>query len=364
MTTAEAMICCHDINAALAFYVDRLGFRVDSIFPADSPHVAVLRGYGMRLRLDPQAPASPATLRITSTDLDALGGPGRLVAPDGTTVEIVDGDPPLAMPPLQQSFVLERASEAARWTVGRAGMRYRDLIPDRQGGRFIGSHIQIPTAGPVPDYVHFHKIRFQMIYCYRGWVRLVYEDQGEPFIMNAGDCVLQPPRIRHRVLESSAGLEVIELGCPALHETFADPDMHLPTNVVAPDRDFGGQRYAFHRAEGALWTSALASDDGFERRRFGFAEATGGLAEASVLRVQHCLDQGPSAVVHDLFSHDGEFHFTFVLDGAVSVHRPGFADEQLSPGDSFVMPAGQEFALRDRSTDLELLEVALPAPAI
>ena len=43
MTTAEAMIACNDINAALAFYVDRLGFRVDSIFPADAPAVAVLR---------------------------------------------------------------------------------------------------------------------------------------------------------------------------------------------------------------------------------------------------------------------------------------------------------------------------------
>ena len=344
--------------------MDRLGFRVDSIFPADSPSVAVLRGYGMRLRLDPAAPDSPASLRITSTDLDSVGGPARLVAPDGTTVDVVDGDPPLVMPPLHQSFVLERASDDARWTVGRAGMRYRDLIPDRQGGRFIASHIQIPTAGPVSDYVHFHKIRFQMIYCYRGWVRLVYEDQGEPFIMNAGDCVLQPPRIRHRVLESSAGLEVVEIGCPALHETFADPETLLPTGVVLPERDFGGQRYAFHRADGASWTDPIDGSDGFERRQFGFAEATAGLGEASVSRVRQSTNQGPSAVVSDLRSHNGEFLFNFVLDGSVTLGRPGFDDEVLAPGDSFVMPADQEFELRNRSVDLELLEVALPAPTI
>jgi quercetin dioxygenase-like cupin family protein len=41
-----------------------------------------------------------------------------------------------------------------------------------------------------------------MIYCHRGWVRVVYEDQGEPFVMHPGDCVLQPPGIRHRVLEA------------------------------------------------------------------------------------------------------------------------------------------------------------------
>lgn len=84
----------------------------------------------------------------------------------------------------------------------------------------------------MPDYVHFHKVRFQMIYCYKGWVRVVYEDQGPPLVMRAGDCVLQPPRIRHRVLESSPGLEVIEIGCPAEHETFADHDLQLPTPVV------------------------------------------------------------------------------------------------------------------------------------
>ena len=66
-----------------------------------------------------------------------------------------------------------------------------------------------------------------MIYVRRGWVRVVYEDQGEPFVMREGDLVLQPPAIRHRVLESSPGLEVIEIGAPAVHATFADHEMEL-----------------------------------------------------------------------------------------------------------------------------------------
>ena len=72
-------------------------------------------------------------------------------------------------------------------------MLYRDLVPDRLGGSIIASHISIPDGGPVPDMVHYHTIGFQLIYCYRGWVRLVYEDQGPEFIINAGDCVIQPP---------------------------------------------------------------------------------------------------------------------------------------------------------------------------
>src|SRR5215468_913916 len=138
-------------------------------------------------------------------------------------------DIPTDLPEGERGFVISRLNATNNaWYVGRAGMQYRDLIPGRLGGRFIASHIRIPGGGPVPDYVHFHKIRFQMIYCRKGWTRLVYEDQGEPFLLSAGDCVLQPPEIRHRVLEASPGLEVIEIGTPALHDTIADWALPLP----------------------------------------------------------------------------------------------------------------------------------------
>jgi hypothetical protein len=42
----------------------------------------------------------------------------------------------------------------------------------------IASHIRIPDGGPVPDMVHFHKVGFQLIFCIKGWVDVVYEDQG------------------------------------------------------------------------------------------------------------------------------------------------------------------------------------------
>ncbi|HEY6461485.1 MAG TPA: hypothetical protein VIY73_15065, partial [Polyangiaceae bacterium] len=177
----DAVLPCEDLDEALAFLTGRLGFRLDAIFPADAPRVAVVSGHGLRLRLVCGAPLEPSA------------------------------EPP----PVQPSFVLTSAGDEASWVRGRAGMRYRDLVPDRRGGRFIASHIQLREGGPVPDYVHFHEVRFQVIYCRAGWVRVVYEDQGPPFVLDAGDCVLQPPRIRHRVLESSAGAEVIEVGSPA-----------------------------------------------------------------------------------------------------------------------------------------------------
>lgn len=134
-------------------------------------------------------------------------------------------------------------SSGSEWTVGRVGMLYRDITPESMKTRVVVSHICLPFEGEVPDYVHYHKIDFQMIYCRRGRIKVVYEDQGPPFWLETGDCVLQPPEIRHRVLECMAGAEVIEVTMPAAHETLAEHEIKLPTNTVDPAREFGGQRF-------------------------------------------------------------------------------------------------------------------------
>ena len=129
--------------------------------------MAVVSGHGVRLRLERKGSGSPGTLRLLCKNPATFAdGATELTAPNGTRIELVAANPPLVLPPEQQSFVCNRISDDSQWQVGRAGMQYRDLIPDRQGGRFIASHIRIPNGGPVPDYTHFHKIRFQMIYCY------------------------------------------------------------------------------------------------------------------------------------------------------------------------------------------------------
>ncbi len=342
---AEVLLPCADLPPTLAFFVDELGFRVETIFPADDPRVASLSGHGLRLRLEPVA-GDPGVIRLASDRR------GVLTAPNGTRIELVDPDPPIDLPPVVQAFVLTRAADSPDAGVGRAGMLYRDLIPSRLGGAFIASHISIPDGGPVADWVHFHKVRFQMIFCRRGWVKVVYEDQGEPFVMQAGDCVLQPPRIRHRVLEASPGLEVVEIGCPALHETLADHAMALPNGRLDPDRDFEGQRFLRHVAADAPWQAL--GDTGFETRDTGMAAATGGLAGVRVLR--------PAGATRlDQSAHHGEFLFGFVLDGTATLDAVGRHD--LSPSDAFVIPAGAAWALDACSPDLALLEVRLPPAA-
>ena len=348
---AQVVLPCSELDETLVFFIDRLGFRVDAIYPADDPSVAVVSGYGLRIELKRGGKGDPGVLRLLASDPAAFGA-SELTAPNGTRVEIADADPPLVVPPVVPSFVLSENGDRAQWGTGRAGMRYRDLVPDRQGGSFIASHIQIPGGGPVPDYVHFHKVRFQMIYCYKGWVRVVYEDQGAPFVLNAGDCVLQPPRIRHRVLESSPGLEVIEIGCPANHETFADADLALPTSEVRPERDFSGQRFVRHVAAEAAWQPFRL--DGFECRDTGIAAATGGIATVRVAR-----PRGTPAKIR--YRHDADFLFTFVLSGSLTLDVDGRGARAVAPGSSFVLPRTDSYAFTDCSSDLELLEVALPA---
>jgi mannose-6-phosphate isomerase-like protein (cupin superfamily) len=236
-------------------------------------------------------------------------------------------------------------------------MRYRDLLPDRWGGRFVASHISIPDGGLVPDYVHFHKIRFQMIFVKSGWVRLVYEDQGEPFVMVAGDCVLQPPEIRHRVLEASPGLEVVEVGCPALHETIADWKLPLPNGTGSADRDWSGQRFVRHVAEGAPYRPWSVA--GWEYRDTGIADATAELAAARVARPSTVRDAARTVV-----PIDREFTLLVVLTGSVRFEAGTHDPVVLANGSSVAVPAGTAFTLADPSDDCELLEVALPGTPV
>jgi hypothetical protein len=198
-TRAEIRLPTQELRNDLPFFTKVLKMRLDSIYPADDPEVAVFSGHGLRIRIQKGAPEAPGMIRILTDDPDAFAdGQRHLTAPNGTQVEIDDLNPALILPPTQHAFVVRRLADQAPWVIGRAGMHYRDLVPSRLGGAIIASHIRIPDGGPVPDMVHFHKVGFQLIFCIKGWVDVVYEDQGPPIRLTAGDCFIQPPEIRHR----------------------------------------------------------------------------------------------------------------------------------------------------------------------
>jgi len=304
---SEREIVCEDLNLALDD-LKREGFRLDLIYPADDPHSAVLSNGSDAVRLTTRPGAPPPSDRL---------------------------------PSFTPEFVLTRAGASPGH--GRAGMLYRDLIPGRFGGRYIASHISIPEGGPVADWVHYHRIALQMIYVRRGWVRVAYQDGGAPFVMREGDLVIQPPEIRHRVLESSPGLEVVEVSAPALHATYADHELELP-NGSNPDRIFGGQRFLHHIAADAPWTPA----HGGQAQETEVQVATSGLAEVRTLRP---LRGEPLT----FGGEQGELIFGFILDGSAMLDYRGM--HEVGPADAFVIPPGHSWRLTHPSSDFRLLHV-------
>jgi quercetin dioxygenase-like cupin family protein len=348
----EVLLPTCDLAADLTFFTRTLGFRLETIFPADDPAVATLSGHGLRVRIDRAASHAPGVLRLLCGDPAAVaGGALTLTTPGGVRVDLVEAHPALVVPATHHAFMVRRLVDGPPWVIGRAGMLYRDLIPGRLGGSIIASHIRIPDAGPVPDMVHYHTVGFQLIYCYTGWVRLVYEDQGPPFILAAGDCVIQPPQIRHQVLEASDHLQVIEVGVPAEHVTTVDHEMALPNAALNPGREFGGQTFCRSEASAAVWTPWRIP--GFVARETGIVEATRGVASVQVAR----RSPGPSVAVT---SHGSDILFTFVLSGSVRLWGDGQGAHAIGEGDAFVIPPHVKTALLEASPDLGLLEVALP----
>ena len=347
---AEFRLPTNDVQGDIPFYMKELGMRLDTIFPADDPAVAVLSGHGLRLRLERGAPEHPGTIRLLTENPDEFAdGERELIAPNGTRVEIDYINPPLIIPETEHAFVVRRLKDKAPWIIGRAGMRYRDLIPSRLGGSIIASHIRIPDGGPVPDVVHYHTVGFQLIFCYRGWVDIVYEDQGDPLRLHGGDCLIQPPEIRHCVLYASEDIEVIEIGVPAQHVTTIDHDMTLP-NGLFPGKEYQGQEFVHHVKARASWRPFRLP--GFRCRDTGINLGTRGVAGVQVVR----SSGGDTA----WSSNDADIHFSFVMEGNFVLEGEGEEPRKLSAGDAFVLPPGMNTRYSGCSGDLELLEVTLP----
>lgn len=349
---AQILLHSEDLSKDMDYFIS-IGFSLINIFPDDSPEVAIMKGHGITIRLDKNTEQVQVTIHILTDNPKELGiNNSELVAPNGTLIKVLPKSYQVEYPTTEHKFEVRQLQDKDPWIIGRAGMLYRDLIPDRLGGSIMASHIRIPNGGPVPDMVHYHTIGFQLIFCYSGWVKLVYEDQGEPFILEAGDCVTQPPEIRHRVLEASDNLEVIEIGVPAAHMTTIDHDMELPTHNYRPNRKFQGQQFCHHKLNQAVWKPWRIN--GFEHRDTGINEATNGIASVYVARVIQTNAESQT------ISHDTNILFTFVMQGQMKLDAEEHETQLIHKGDAYVIPPNLKHKISNFSEDLELLEVSLP----
>jgi mannose-6-phosphate isomerase-like protein (cupin superfamily) len=337
----EVRVPANPFDAALEF-LETFGFRLEEIAPADNPAEALMTGHELHLRLD-GAHRGAAELVLPAGDTRA---PGRHVGPGGLVV-VVSEPRELEIPPAAPAFVHTRFAETP-FHEGRAGLLYRDLLPSRLGGRWIASHIHAARGGPVNDRVHHHRVRLQLIYCLSGEAELVYQDQGPPFVFRAGDLVLQPPGLRHRVLAASKGFQVVELASPAWHRTLIDHEMVLPSpdRLAEARRPRSGQRF-LHAVADRLSPQLLAP--GVEARDFGLHSASGGLVSGRALQFE---DAGSVEL-----SEADDLRFLFVRAGTGSID--GAARTALEPGDAVALPPGR--LLLTGSPGLRVLEVTSSA---
>ena len=128
------------------------------------------------------------------------------------------------MDTLEQTFSASLAKDAVYTPGLRSFMEYRDLgVEGATHGQFRAHVIRIKkeAAGDHELHttgLHRHLCDFQMFYVLKGWIKFVYEGQGER-LFHEGDCVVQPAGIVHNELDCSDDLEVLEVYSPAVHQT-------------------------------------------------------------------------------------------------------------------------------------------------
>ena len=103
----------------------------------------------------------------------------------------------------------------------RAYAKYRDLGMSKATNGMVQAHVirMIPPCDPKEvSKRHYHDVDLQLVYVLRGWIKSEFEGEGE-VTMREGSCWLQPPRIKHSVLDYSDDCEVLEIILPADFET-------------------------------------------------------------------------------------------------------------------------------------------------
>jgi quercetin dioxygenase-like cupin family protein len=123
----------------------------------------------------------------------------------------------------KQLFSASLAKDAIYKTGLRSFMEYRDLgVETATHGQFRAHVIRIKKDAESHDLhttgLHQHLCDFQMFYVLKGWIKFVYEGQGEQ-TFHEGDCIVQPAGIVHNELDCSDDIEVLEIYSPAVHET-------------------------------------------------------------------------------------------------------------------------------------------------
>jgi hypothetical protein len=181
--------------------------------------------------------ASGGIMANTATKPNAT--PKRTVATQPTTTARLKRAPPKRVsatsartPQTPTTKTLTTKAKAQRFTVNhlnekdfkRDGLRpyakYRDLGIAKATRGLAQAHV-IRLIPPCTDEVrkpHTHAVELQLIYVLKGWIKNEFDGHGQQ-LMREGTCWLQPPNIKHTVLDYSDDCEMLEIIVPAKFDT-------------------------------------------------------------------------------------------------------------------------------------------------
>ena len=120
-----------------------------------------------------------------------------------------------------QTFMASHLKDALFKTGLRSYAAYRELGVEKATGGAVQAHVIRLLGKCDPKVVsipHYHGVQFQFLYMLKGWMIGEYEGAGR-VKMSAGSCWIQPPGIRHQVIDYSDGCEMIEIILPAQFAT-------------------------------------------------------------------------------------------------------------------------------------------------
>jgi mannose-6-phosphate isomerase-like protein (cupin superfamily) len=120
----------------------------------------------------------------------------------------------------KQDFIVSHHREEDFEVGLRSYAKYRDLGVAKATRGMVQAHVirMVPPCDPaVVSKRHYHDVDFQMIYVLKGWMKGEYE--GKEVIVRQGSCWIQPPRIKHTVLDYSDDCELLEIILPAEFDT-------------------------------------------------------------------------------------------------------------------------------------------------
>ena len=121
----------------------------------------------------------------------------------------------------KQTFTVSHHSDGAFEVGLRRYAKYRDLGISAATNGLVQAHVIqfVPPCRPEEvSKLHYHDVEFQMVYVLNGWIKTEMQGHGG-ITMRAGSCWIQPPRIKHKVLDYSDDCQVLEIVLPADFKT-------------------------------------------------------------------------------------------------------------------------------------------------